>query len=50
MCYIQIFIYAEFEIINVLLKEKRSKYKPAYALSYEWTHLSSVAIATVAQG
>jgi len=26
------FIYAEFEIINVFLKERRSKYKPAYAL------------------
>jgi len=34
MCYIHIFIHAEFKIINMLLKEKRSKYKPAYALLY----------------
>jgi len=27
------FIYAEFEIINILFKERRSKYKPAYALN-----------------
>jgi len=26
------FIYAEFEIINIFFKERRSKYKPAYAL------------------
>jgi len=26
------FIYAEFEIINMFFKERRSKYKPAYAL------------------
>jgi len=25
-------IYAEFEIMNMFLKERRSKYKPAYAL------------------
>jgi len=27
------FIYAEFEIINTFFKERRSKYKPAYALN-----------------
>jgi len=33
MCYIHIFIYAEFKIIDMFfLKERRSKYKPAYAL------------------
>jgi len=26
------FIYAEFEIIHMFLKERRSKYKPAYAV------------------
>jgi len=26
------FIHAEFEIINIFFKERRSKYKPAYAL------------------
>jgi len=31
MFYIQVFIYATFEIIHVL-KERRSKYKQAYAL------------------
>jgi len=31
MCYNHI-IYAEFEIINMIFKERRSKYKPAYAL------------------
>jgi len=29
MCY-HILIYAEFEIINMFLKERRSKFKPAY--------------------
>jgi len=29
----EMFIYAEFEIINVFFKERRSKYKPAYALN-----------------
>jgi len=45
MCYIHMFIHAEFKIINMLLKERRSKYKPTYALSYshifprcKWTH------------
>jgi len=32
ICYIHMFIYVEFEIINMLLKERRSKYKPAYDL------------------
>jgi len=32
MCYIHMFIYAEFEIINKFIKERCSKYKPAYAL------------------
>jgi len=31
MCYH--IIYAEFEIINVFIKERRSKYEPAYALN-----------------
>jgi len=33
MCYIHMFIYAEFEIINMFFKERRSKYKPAYVLN-----------------
>jgi len=32
ICYIHMFIYAEFEIINLFLNERPSKYKPAYAL------------------
>jgi len=32
ICYNHMFIYAEFEIINMFFKERRSKYKPAYAL------------------
>jgi len=31
VCY-RMFIYAEFEIINMFSEERRSKYKPAYAL------------------
>jgi len=31
ICY-HMFIYAEFEIINMFFKERCSKYKPAYAL------------------
>jgi len=31
ICYIHMFIYAEFEIMNMFLKERRSKCKPAYA-------------------
>jgi len=31
--YDHMFIYAEFKIINVFFKERRSKYKPAYALN-----------------
>jgi len=30
-CYIHMFIYTEFEIINMFLKERRSNYKPAYS-------------------
>jgi len=30
MCY-HMFIYAEFEIMNMFFQERRSKYKPAYA-------------------
>jgi len=33
MCYNHMFIYAEFEIINMFFKERRSNYKPAYALN-----------------
>jgi len=33
MCYIHMCIHAEFKIINMLLKERRSKYKPANALN-----------------
>jgi len=33
MCYNYMFIYAEFEIIIMFFKERRSKYKPAYALN-----------------
>jgi len=33
MCYDHVFIYTEFEIINMFFKERRSKYKPAYALN-----------------
>jgi len=33
MCYDHMFIYAEFEIINMFFKERRPKYKPAYALN-----------------
>jgi len=32
ICYIHMFIYAEFKIINMFFKERRSKYKPASAL------------------
>jgi len=32
ICYNHMFIYAEFEIINMFFEERRSKYKPAYAL------------------
>jgi len=32
MCYNHMFIYAEFEIINMFFKERRTKYKPAYTL------------------
>jgi len=32
ICY-HVFIYAEFKIINLFFKERRSKYKPAYALN-----------------
>jgi len=32
MCYHHMFIYAEFEIINMFFKERPSKYTPAYAL------------------
>jgi len=32
-CHNHMFIYAEFEIINMFFKERRSKYKPAYALN-----------------
>jgi len=35
------FIYAEFEIINRIFKERRSKYKPAYALNTQhFVHFS----------
>jgi len=33
ICYIHVFLYAEFEIIQIFFKERRSKYKPAYALN-----------------
>jgi len=33
--YIHMFIYAAFEIINIFFKERRSKYKPAYALNMQ---------------
>jgi len=33
MCYNHMFIYAKFEIINMFVKERRSKYKPAIALN-----------------
>jgi len=33
MCYNHMFIYAKFEIMNMFLKERHSKYKPAYALN-----------------
>jgi len=33
ICFNHMFIYAEFEIINMFFKEKRSKYKPEYALN-----------------
>jgi len=33
ICCNHMFIYAEFEIINMFFKEKRSKHKPAYALN-----------------
>jgi len=33
ICYYHMFIYAEFEIINTFFKERRSKYKPLYALN-----------------
>jgi len=35
------FIYAEFEIIIMFFKERRSKYKPAYALDTQ--HFQNVA-------
>jgi len=31
ICYNRMFIYAEFEMMNMFFKEGRSKYKPAYA-------------------
>jgi len=35
------FIYAEFEIINMFFKERRSKYTPAYALNtHNFLHFS----------
>jgi len=34
ICYNHMFICVEFQIINMFLKERRSKYKPAYVLSY----------------
>jgi len=33
ICYNLMFIYAEFEIINMFFEERRSKYKPAYAIN-----------------
>jgi len=33
ICSYHMFIYAEFEIINMFYKERRSKHEPAYALS-----------------
>jgi len=33
MCYNHTFIYGEFEIMYTFFKERRSKYKPAYALN-----------------
>jgi len=33
MCYNHMFIYGEFEIIIMFFKERRLKYKPAYALN-----------------
>jgi len=33
ICYNHMFIYAEFEIIDIFFKERRSKYTPAYALN-----------------
>jgi len=33
------FIYAEFEIINIFFKERRSKYKPAIALKRQFSCL-----------
>jgi len=33
MCYNHLFIYTEFEISDMFFKERRSKYKPAYALN-----------------
>jgi len=36
ICYNHMFIYAEFEIINMFFKERRSKYKPAYALNTQY--------------
>jgi len=33
ICYNHMFIYAEFEIIDMFFKERRSKYEPAYALN-----------------
>jgi len=33
ICYNHRFMYAEFEIINIFLKERRSKWKPAYAIN-----------------
>jgi len=33
ICYNHMFIYTEFEILYTFFKERRSKYKPAYALN-----------------
>jgi len=52
MCYIHIFIYAEFEKIYMFLKERSLSYKQAisfFFLPCEWLK-SLLSIATVAQG
>jgi len=36
ICYSHMFIYAEFEIINIFFQERRSKCKPAYALDTQY--------------
>jgi len=33
ICFNHVFVYAEFEIINIFFKERRSKCKPAYAFN-----------------